>query len=106
MMPLEPQPSAFFAAVDDLKRRLEHGYGLTEASFEWELESLQRDARLLPVDQQPAAGLALVELGTIGYEFSHLIDSTTMAAVDRLVHHATILEFTGDTQRTPKKRQD
>ena len=25
---------------------------------------------------------------------------TTMAAVDRLVHHATILEFTGDTQRT------
>lgn len=31
---------------------------------------------------------------------------TTMAAVDRLVHHATILEFTGDTQRAPKKRQD
>ena len=31
---------------------------------------------------------------------------TTMAAVDRLVHHATILEFTGDTQRTPRKRQD
>lgn len=31
---------------------------------------------------------------------------TTLAAVDRLVHHATILEFTGDTQRTPKKRQD
>ena len=31
---------------------------------------------------------------------------TTMAAVDRLVHHATILEFTGDTQRTPQKRQD
>lgn len=31
---------------------------------------------------------------------------TTMAAVDRLVHHATILEFTGDTQRVPKKRQD
>ena len=31
---------------------------------------------------------------------------TTMAAVDRLVHHATILEFTGDTQRTPKKRQE
>ncbi len=29
---------------------------------------------------------------------------TTMAAVDRLVHHATILEFTGETQRTPKKR--
>src|SRR5205085_12041425 len=26
---------------------------------------------------------------------------TTMAAVDRLVHHATILEFTGDTQRAP-----
>jgi len=26
---------------------------------------------------------------------------TTMAAVDRLVHHATILEFTGDSQRTP-----
>lgn len=31
---------------------------------------------------------------------------TTMAAVDRLVHHATILEFTGDTQRSPKKRPD
>ena len=31
---------------------------------------------------------------------------TTMAAVDRLVHHATILEFTGDTQRTPKKQKD
>lgn len=31
---------------------------------------------------------------------------TTMAAVDRLVHHATILEFTGATQRTPAKRQD
>ncbi|MEY2878002.1 MAG: replication protein DnaC [Verrucomicrobiota bacterium] len=26
---------------------------------------------------------------------------TTMAAVDRLVHHATILELTGDTQRAP-----
>jgi DNA replication protein DnaC len=24
---------------------------------------------------------------------------TTMAAIDRLVHHATILEFTGDSQR-------
>lgn len=31
---------------------------------------------------------------------------TTMAAVDRLVHHATILEFTGDTQRSPKKRPE
>jgi DNA replication protein DnaC len=31
---------------------------------------------------------------------------TTMAAVDRLVHHATILEFTGDTQRTPKRQKD
>lgn len=31
---------------------------------------------------------------------------TTMAAVDRLVHHATILEFTGDTQRTPRKQKD
>ena len=31
---------------------------------------------------------------------------TTMAAVDRLVHHATILEFTGDTQPTPKKQKD
>ena len=26
---------------------------------------------------------------------------TTLAAVDRLVHHATILEFTGDTHRAP-----
>jgi len=24
---------------------------------------------------------------------------TTMAAIDRLVHHATILEFTGDSHR-------
>lgn len=30
---------------------------------------------------------------------------TTMATVDRLVHHATILEFTGDTQRKPDKPQ-
>lgn len=29
---------------------------------------------------------------------------TTMAAVDRLVHHATILEFTGESLRDPKKR--
>ena len=27
---------------------------------------------------------------------------TTMAAVDRLVHHATILEFTGDTHGRPR----
>ncbi|MDB5098380.1 MAG: hypothetical protein JWM80_2801 [Cyanobacteria bacterium RYN_339] len=81
-MPLDPQPSAFFASADDLRGRLENRYGLTEASFEWELESLQRDARLLPINHQPAAGLALVELGTLGYEFSHLIDSATMAAVD------------------------
>ena len=33
---------------------------------------------------------------------------TTMAAIDRLVHHATILEFTGESIRasTAKKRQD
>lgn len=31
---------------------------------------------------------------------------TTMAAVDRLVHHATILEFTGDTQRGRRKLPD
>jgi DNA replication protein DnaC len=30
---------------------------------------------------------------------------TTMAAVDRLVHHSIILEFTGDSQREPKKRK-
>lgn len=29
---------------------------------------------------------------------------TTMAAVDRLVHHATILEFTGGTQRGPETK--
>jgi len=29
---------------------------------------------------------------------------TTMAAIDRLVHHATILEFTGETQRSPQDR--
>lgn len=27
---------------------------------------------------------------------------TTMAAIDRLVHHAVILEFTGETQRVPR----
>jgi len=30
---------------------------------------------------------------------------TTMAAVDRLVHHAVILEFDGDTQRVPPKEK-
>ena len=30
---------------------------------------------------------------------------TTMAAVDRLVHHATILEFTGETLRGPRDRE-
>ena len=32
---------------------------------------------------------------------------TTMAAIDRLVHHATILEFTGESIRAnaAKKRQ-
>jgi DNA replication protein DnaC len=29
---------------------------------------------------------------------------TTMAAVDRLVHHAIILEFDGETQRTPEQK--
>jgi len=29
---------------------------------------------------------------------------TTMAAVDRLVHHAIIVEFDGDTQRVPRQR--
>lgn len=30
---------------------------------------------------------------------------TTMAAVDRLVHHAIILEFNGQSQRAPKKKK-
>lgn len=30
---------------------------------------------------------------------------TTMAAVDRLVHHAIILEFNGESQRTPKEKE-
>jgi len=30
---------------------------------------------------------------------------TTMAAVDRLVHHAIILEFTGESQRDPQAKQ-
>jgi DNA replication protein DnaC len=30
---------------------------------------------------------------------------TTMAAVDRLVHHATILEFDGETQRSPRPKE-
>ncbi len=30
---------------------------------------------------------------------------TTMAAVDRLVHHATILEFTGEKANAPKPRR-
>jgi len=29
---------------------------------------------------------------------------TTMAAIDRLVHHAVILEFTGETQRAPRSK--
>jgi DNA replication protein DnaC len=29
---------------------------------------------------------------------------TTMAAIDRLVHHAVILEFTGETQRVPRDK--
>ena len=29
---------------------------------------------------------------------------TTMAAVDRLVHHAIILEFDGETQRVPRQK--
>jgi DNA replication protein DnaC len=29
---------------------------------------------------------------------------TTMAAIDRLVHHAVILEFTGETQRLPQDK--
>ena len=29
---------------------------------------------------------------------------TTMAAIDRLVHHAVILEFTGETQRLPRDK--
>jgi DNA replication protein DnaC len=30
---------------------------------------------------------------------------TTMAAVDRLVHHAVILEFSGESQRTPREKE-
>jgi len=30
---------------------------------------------------------------------------TAMAAVDRLVHHSIILEFTGESHRTPKRRE-
>jgi len=30
---------------------------------------------------------------------------TTMAAIDRLVHHATILEFNGDSQRASAAKQ-
>ena len=30
---------------------------------------------------------------------------TTMAAVDRLVHHAIILEFDGESQRVPARRK-
>jgi len=29
---------------------------------------------------------------------------TTMAAVDRLVHHAIIVEFDGETQRVPRQK--
>ena len=30
---------------------------------------------------------------------------TAMAAIDRLVHHSVILEFAGDSQRMPEKKQ-
>jgi DNA replication protein DnaC len=30
---------------------------------------------------------------------------TTMAAVDRLVHHSIILEFDGETQREPRRKE-
>ena len=30
---------------------------------------------------------------------------TTMAAVDRLVHHAIILEFDGETRRVPRGKE-
>ena len=30
---------------------------------------------------------------------------TTMAAVDRLVHHAIILEFDGESQRVPRQKE-
>jgi hypothetical protein len=30
---------------------------------------------------------------------------TTMAAVDRLVHHAIILEFNGESMRVPEKEK-
>lgn len=79
---LDPQPSKFFASVENLKRLMGKRRGLSESQFESELESLQREARLLPVAHRPEAGLALVELGTLGYEFSHLLDSENAAAVD------------------------
>jgi len=30
---------------------------------------------------------------------------TTMAAIDRLVHHAIILEFNGESMRVPRDRE-
>lgn len=81
-MMLDPRPSNFFAAVEDLKRLMGKRRGLADWQFEQELESLQREARLLPVANQPEAGLALVELGTLGYEFSHLLDSENAAAIE------------------------
>ena len=30
---------------------------------------------------------------------------TTMAAVDRLVHHAVILEFNGESMRVPQEKE-
>lgn len=79
---LDPQPSEFFASVENLKRLMSKRRGISESQFESELESLQRIARLLPVTHQPEAGLVLVELGTQGYEFSHLLDSENAAAID------------------------
>lgn len=79
---LNPEQATFFASVDVLKKRMAKRRGLADWEFEQALETLQREARLLPVARQPEAGLALVELGTLGYEFSHLLDAENAMAVD------------------------
>jgi hypothetical protein len=86
----------FLVANDQILRGFDNG-----ASFEGVVH-LKRDACHDEV------------CGTVGMITSNLVFSkwdkifkdpmTTMAAIDRLVHHATILEFDGESVRTKKAK--
>jgi hypothetical protein len=55
---------------------------ISERDFEEALGSLQREAAWLPLESRRAAGLKIVELGTLGYEFTHLLDSENAGAIE------------------------